>query len=92
MRLSSSNRFVGDPLMDAIAHTTDEEIRSMSRQDLLDVIRLSRGLKSPRFAPSSLRDVDDDLLVEIALLARDRCRAKLRRYRPPMRRRDTCAA
>jgi hypothetical protein len=78
--------------MEAIAHTTDEEIRSMSRQDLLDVIRLSRGLKAPRFAPSSLRDVDDDLLIDFALLARDRCRAKLRRHRVPMRRRDTCAA
>jgi hypothetical protein len=86
MRLSSSNRFVGDPLIEAIAHTTDEEIRLMSRRDLLDVIRLSRGLKSPRFVPSSLQDVDGDLLVDFALLARDRCRARLRRCRPPMRR------
>jgi len=59
-----------NPLKVAIARLSDVEVRSMDREDLLDLIRIARGLKSTR----GIEDCGDGALLEWALLERDNCR------------------
>lgn len=67
MILSSTTRH---PLKVAIARLSDAEVRSMDRDDLLDLVRISRDLKSVR----ELEGCADDVLLEWALVERDKCR------------------
>jgi hypothetical protein len=66
MKVSARN-----PLKVAIALLTDHEIRSMVREDLLDVVRISRDLKTL----GEIQKCDDDAVLEMALVERDNCRA-----------------
>lgn len=84
MRLTSGTQFRFDPLVFAVSRLTDDEIRAMDRRDLLDVIRLSRGLKARRAACTSLATCTHETLVSFALIVRDKCRIDLhleQRYR-----------
>jgi hypothetical protein len=67
MILTSQTR---NPLKVSIARLSDPEIRSMDRDDLLDLIRISRDVKSLR----AIQECGDDVLLEWALIERDKCR------------------
>jgi hypothetical protein len=75
----SKNRLVLDPVKIAIARLSDDEIVSMDATDLLDVLRMADGLRSIRYLPRVIQRAVDDVLVEMVLAARDRCRANLSR-------------
>jgi hypothetical protein len=89
MSFSSQIRFVHDPVKIAITRLSDDEIHSMDREDLLDVVRLSRGLRAQRDLPRPLHECDYDILQDFAINARERCREEMGvkqrgQRRPPM--------
>jgi hypothetical protein len=70
----ASRAFRHDPLVMSISQLDDDEILAMHREDLLEVIRLSRGLKALAAIPAVLRACPREQLVEFAMRARDNCR------------------
>jgi hypothetical protein len=70
--------FRQDPIIASLARLTDDDLQAMETDDLLEVIRLSRGLKSLQNVPASLRKCERDVLLDFAFLARDVCREEIR--------------
>jgi hypothetical protein len=70
--------FRGDLLISAVAELSDHEIEIMDRKDLLDVIRLSRGLDGRPRVPRILKQCVTEQLLNFAWLARDKCREDLK--------------
>jgi hypothetical protein len=70
--------FRQDPLITAVAQMSDGQLLAMDRDDLLEVIRLSRGLNALASVFEDLNECDHDTLLGFALLARDKCRRELR--------------
>ena len=70
--------FRQDPIIASLARLSDDDLQAMETDDLLEVIRLSRGLKSLQNVPASLRKCDREVLLDFAFLARDMCREETR--------------
>jgi hypothetical protein len=66
--------FRQDPIIASLARLSDDDLQTMETDDLLEVIRLSRGLKSLQNVPASLRECDREVLLDFAFVARDMCR------------------
>jgi hypothetical protein len=73
MHVLSESQFVQDPVQVAITRLSDDEIRGMARDELLDVIRLSEGTGVIDEVPDSLIACETSMLLDIALACRDRC-------------------
>jgi hypothetical protein len=70
--------FRQDPIIASLARLSDDDLQTMETDDLLEVIRLSRGLTSLQNVPASLRECDREVLLDFAFLARDLCREETR--------------
>ena len=69
--------FAFDPLVASISLLKDDEIESMSVEDLQQIIRLSRGVEASPLVPAFVRDSSHALLVRLSKIARDRCHERI---------------
>jgi hypothetical protein len=76
------NRLVLDPVKVAIARLSDDEIVRMDSSDLFDVLRMAEGLRSIGHVRRAIRNASDDVLVDLVIASRDRCRTILQRRLP----------
>lgn len=69
--------FSCDPLVASISLLKDDEIESMTVEDLQQIIRLSRGIEASPLVPAFVRESSHALLVRLSKLARDRCHERI---------------
>lgn len=70
-------KFARDPVITSIARLTDRELEWMSRDDLLDLIRLSRGIDPESSLPRMPVNCETGELQELARRAREQCQEHL---------------
>lgn len=69
-----------DPIVAAVALLTDDQIKAMSREDLIDLIRMSNSRGPTRNDVDYLRDKERSMLVRLAFLVRHSFRAQINSY------------
>ena len=70
-------KFPRDPVITSIARLTDRELDRMSRDDLQDLIRLSRDVDPELRVMRALDDCETEQLREAARHAREKCQEHL---------------